>query len=1032
MRLTLRTLLAYLDEAPMSAENRQQLQQKLSDSAATQAIVDRIQSLMVQPRMGCPAIETAGTLDVNNVAQYLDGCLDAALVKRFEQVSVKNDGALAEVASVHQVLTRMVEQPIDVPPRLRERIYQIPFDLQELTAVDASTWHNGNQSHVRSEDSTVASGSVSADEPRHTQGKAVDAAAVVPKSSIDDDRSLGRQELEAASGMLLPINADQKAVSVVLGSSGDQSDELAVASQAMTFVDAAEIDAAEINAAEQDSDAAENGHLILVPGPESPADSKDRKVSDWRWAIVLLVLFALCCVWWNMPTQDQTAGVVDDVSQQHRLEVGQGDVQGQGDGKEDAVDIQDVSPWMSDLNASANAETSQNLGSSDAAIAGLSNANTGLADSASGPAPGLAAVGGSASSFPLPPLPPLPGAADPSLQVGATVGPGVGGMADRKIPVSMIPALAEDPSQSLQEDVTQVVEATSLYPAQSPITQTPNQWGQGNSGASESASALSPAGFMPALPGTASDSPWPNRALDAASLAVVNSSDGLGGSDAWPGLPPPASTIGPSQDSTMNLLAAGNLAAQLTGSFAIQPLPPIESSQWKDQPHVDQGQTMDALGGLPGPNQLASEPLSDPTLSQASLESGLPVTPGLAADLAGESNLSQGEPVIDRQPADDAAVQWLEQIGTVVVEDEDSSGQPEDWVMVLPGGLSKLTLSTKLKHKWSVMFSGISKYSLQQVDESQRLAVRRCFMVLRSSAENETFQINTPKGDFFITPLSPDSEMVIEVRPFLPAGFTADTTAPRFYLGCLGVSGKFVVEHNQHEEILVPNKWLVVKPDGQVEQFKSEVPEMIATAIQNLRTGQVSEDVLLLSEILNSSYGLTKLSDMAKGAQVQEQGGTIELRSLAGVWSYYLGRMEPVVSILDDPRLKEHWENHIQTIASCLQTEPAAILQLERAFVDQLLAKQVSQRFAGYNPQAIKKSQMTQLVDDLSSQNLARRILAAYALKQLTHETYDYDPLGDEDSFKQSITRWRQWLEDSTTARISLSPAAALVPNAKK
>lgn len=118
LRLTLRTLLAYLDDTlePLQAK---QIGQKLAESETAQALVERIRQLIRRRRLASPPD------DPNTVAEYLDNELSADQLAELEQRFLESDIHLAEIASCHQILTVVLGEPAKVPPTARSRMYAL-------------------------------------------------------------------------------------------------------------------------------------------------------------------------------------------------------------------------------------------------------------------------------------------------------------------------------------------------------------------------------------------------------------------------------------------------------------------------------------------------------------------------------------------------------------------------------------------------------------------------------------------------------------------------------------------------------------------------------------------------------------------------------------------------------------------------------------------------------------------------------------------------------------------------------------------
>ena len=144
-------LLAYMDGEleRLYPQEAQEIGKKIEGSKFATDLFHKIRDVMRRLRLAAPSITEKGTnLDCNTVAEYLDNELPDERVPDFEEVCLKSDMHLAEVASCHQILAIAQVELFEIEPEAASECINCPrsprVDDERQAAVDAASALSGD------------------------------------------------------------------------------------------------------------------------------------------------------------------------------------------------------------------------------------------------------------------------------------------------------------------------------------------------------------------------------------------------------------------------------------------------------------------------------------------------------------------------------------------------------------------------------------------------------------------------------------------------------------------------------------------------------------------------------------------------------------------------------------------------------------------------------------------------------------------------------------------------------------------------
>lgn len=211
MRLTLRTLLAYLDDM-LEEEDTEVLKAKIEESGIATSLIARIRNSVDRREIGALSPDAIGPLENANVmSEYLDSTLSQEQIAEIERLCLESDTSLSEAAACHQILTVVLGQPARVSERLRNRIYDLPLS-DELRLMEQQTKPAADAHTPQSSAAAYSSVEIPDDSKDEENDLGVSASATTSALPGAPDRSTPDWSSAAATA-IRPVGPDDSGVS---------------------------------------------------------------------------------------------------------------------------------------------------------------------------------------------------------------------------------------------------------------------------------------------------------------------------------------------------------------------------------------------------------------------------------------------------------------------------------------------------------------------------------------------------------------------------------------------------------------------------------------------------------------------------------------------------------------------------------------------------------------------------------------------------------------------------------------------------
>lgn len=151
MRLTLRTLLAFVNDSGLNDKQRTEIKNRVKKSDNAKKLIDHLKVITSDPGIQPLSVDDSRSdFDPNQIAQYLDSTMPNEQVAAYEKKCLASAPLLCEVVNCHSILAKVFRQEdVKVPLGIRQRVYSLaPTNGDIEDEVDDEEYIDGRQVFV--------------------------------------------------------------------------------------------------------------------------------------------------------------------------------------------------------------------------------------------------------------------------------------------------------------------------------------------------------------------------------------------------------------------------------------------------------------------------------------------------------------------------------------------------------------------------------------------------------------------------------------------------------------------------------------------------------------------------------------------------------------------------------------------------------------------------------------------------------------------------------------------------------------------